>query len=699
MMPNMLSHKEISRVLSEYINDRPSLVAVRWRAESFLASDGEPMTIRRAKALNAVLDSCELPVWPGELIIGCGKFHRNGSEEDLSESSEVLGQIGARGFYHHADHYAPDYETLLAIGFGGIKDRVQKSLVQHTEPEKIDFLRSVDIAIDGASRFMRRYAELLDGDQREMMLYLSENPPRSFHEAIQLVYSYHSMMQIDDRYAMAFGRMDQYLYPFYCRDKAAGKLSADAALEILEHFFAKITADEDVQNITIGGVKPEDGADASNELSLLILEACKNVGRPGGNVTARIHKRSPDVFVDKCVEVIRTGIGYPAVVNDEVMIPALVDIGIPLEDAHDYCFVGCIETSIPGKSAPWADSRFNLLTCVNLAVFNGVNSINGEQLGLQTGEPGTWEEFYSAFVEQMRARLKKHVKRIDGMVVPFHNRCANYTSPLMSALTKDCIERGLDLDDGGAVYPGNHGVAGMGIGVTSDAMAAVKKFVYDERRFTLADLREMLLANFEGFDNERMLLLKGAPKYGNDIEEVDDIAVRITRDFGGELFNYRTLQNGFYWGLMAANVSNILSGHEVGATPDGRLALQPLSDAASPTFGRDKGGITSTIRSISKLPYHLCPGGNVVNIKLHPSAIKGKAGLKALAALIRACFSLGGEEMQFNTVDKKILQEAMEHPQDYENLMVRVSGFSAYYTTLDRSIQEDILARTEHARM
>jgi len=699
MMPNMLSHKEISRMLSEYIKNRPSLVAVRWRAESFLASDGEPMTIRRAKALNSVLDSCELPVWTGELIIGCGKFHRNSFEEDLSENYEILGKIGARGFCDHADHHAPNYKTLLAIGFGGIKHRIQKSLAKHTEPAKIDFLRSVDIAIDGASRFMQRYADVLDGAQREMMLYLSENPPRSFHEAIQLVYSCHSMMQIDDRYAMAFGRMDQYLYPFYCRDKAAGKLTADAALEILEHLFAKITADDDVQNIAVGGVKPEDGTDASNELSLLILEACKNVGRPGGNVTARIHKGSPHIFVEKCVDVIRTGIGYPAVVNDEVMIPALVDIGTPLEDARDYCFVGCIETSIPGKSAPWADSRFNLLACVNLSVFNGVNSVNGEQLGLQTGEPETWEEFYSAFVEQMRAELKKHVEWIDGMVAPIHARCAEYTSPLMSALTNDCIERGLDLDDSGALYPGNHGVAGMGIGVTSDAMAAVKKYVYDERRFTLADLREILLANFEDYDNERMLLLKGAPKYGNDIAEVDDIAVRITRDFGEELLKYRTLQNGFYWGLMAANVQNIFSGHEVGATPDGRLAFQPLSDAASPTFGRDKGGITSTIRSISKLPYHLCPGGNVVNIKLHPSAINGEAGLKALAALIRACFSLGGEELQLNTVDRKILQEAMEHPQDYENLMVRVSGFSAYYTVLDRSIQEDILARTEHARV
>jgi len=701
MGAGLTSHEEVLARLGAYIGERPCLVTNRAKAESFRATEGEPMTVRRAKALNAVLDSCELPSWPGELIIGCGRYHRIGradgyGEEDQARDRDYLQSIGARGFCEHSDHHAPDYPTLLTVGLKGLLASIDASLARHSDTRRRKFLQSVRIALEGASRFVRRYGAELSGEESQMMLHLSEGPPRSFREAIQLVYSFHSMMQIDDRHAMAFGRLDQYLYPFYKADREAGELSDELALAILEHFFAKITIDGDVQNIAIGGVKPVAGSDATNELSFLILEACKRVHRPGGNVTARIHANSPMAFIEKCAEVIRTGIGYPAVVNDEVQIRALTELGIPLEDARDYCCVGCIETSIAGRSAPWADSRFNLLRCVSLAIFDGVDSLTGQQVRPRTGEPETWEAFYDACAVQMRTLLREHVEALNAAKAPTHARADDFTSPLMSALTGDCIERGLDLNNGGARYPANHGVAGMGIGVSADAMSAVRQFVYEQRRFSLADLRRMLAANFEGFEQERMLLLKGAPKYGNDDARVDDIAVRFTRDFAEELLKHRTPQGGYYWGLMAANISNIYAGREVGATPDGRLALQPLSDAASPTFGRDIKGLTSTMRSVAKLPYHLCPGGNVVNVKVHPSAIRGKNGLAAFAALIRTCFDLGGAELQFNTVDRKILREAMDHPAEHAGLMVRVSGFSAHYTSLDRAVQEDILARTEH---
>lgn len=668
--------------IARYIGERPHLVSAHWRAESFRSTEGDPMTIRRAMALNAVLERCELPVQPGELLVGCGKFHRSGKEYDPADQTrdaEYLQSIDSRGFCEHSDHHAPDYPTLLGLGLGGLREKIRESLSVHTDPDRTAFLRSMEIAVQGASHYMRRYAEV--SPYAEMMEHLSENPPRTFREALQLVYSFHTMMQIDDRYAMAFGRLDQYLYPFY---RADGR-PEEETLRILEHFFAKVTADEDVQNIAIGGVSPENGTDATNELSFLILEACRRIGRPGGNVTARVNRNTSRAFLEKCAEVIRTGIGYPAVVNDEVMVPALAELGIPVKDARDYCFVGCIETSIPGKSAPWTDSRFSLLKCVDLA--------------LSESSPATWEAFYNAYVRRMRAELRAHVEAMDAAKMPTHARAAEFTSPLMSALTADCIERGRDLNDGGARYPANHGVAGMGIGVTADALMAVKEFVYDERRFTLDDLRRMTAANFEGYERERQLLLRGAPKYGNDIAEVDDIAVRATHDFGTELLKYRTPQGGYYWGLMAANVQNISAGQELGATPDGRFAHQPVSDAASPTFGRDISGLTAAVRSISKLPYAVCHGGNVVNIKLHPSAIEGEEGLQALAALIRTCFRLGGEEMQFNTVDAEVLRDAMERPADYGDLIVRVSGFSAHFAALSRVVQEDILARTEHGKV
>jgi len=531
-----------------------------------------------------------------------------------------------------------------------------------------------------------------------MMGRLAEHAPTTFWEALQLVFSVHSMMQMDDRYALAFGRLDQYLHPFYRADRDAGRVTRDEAQVLLEHFFAKLTGHEDVQNITVGGVRPKDGEDATNDLSFLVLEACQRVGRPGGNVTARIHAKTPAAFLRKCAEVIRSGIGYPAVFNDGVEVPALVEQGYGLEEARDYGFVGCIEVFIPGRMAPWADSRFNLLRCVNLALHGGVDNLTNEPVGPATGEPENWDAFYDAFRTQMRALLQEHIKALSREKQAVEDRADELTSPLMSALTADCIERGRDLNDGGARRPANHGVAGMGIGTTADALMAVKRFVYDEERFGLAQLRGMLAANFEGYEAERQVLLRRAPKYGNNDAEVDAIAVRVTHDFGSECLEHRTPQGGRYWGLMAANVQNIPAGREVGATADGRFSQQPLSDASSPTFGRDTHGPTAVIHSVAKLPYHLCPGGNVVNIKLHPSVLRGESGLGALAALIRTAFALGAVELQFNTVDRKLLLAAMERPDEYRDLVVRVSGFSAHFVSLDRAVQEDVLARTEHGQ-
>lgn len=305
-------------------------------------------------------------------------------------------------------------------------------------------------------------------------------------------------------------------------------------------------------------------------------------------------------------------------------------------------------------------------------------------------------EFHEAFTAQLRRHLQEHIRRLDDRKRAAQERAGDLTSPLLSALTADCIDRGLDANAGGARHPANHGIAAMGIGVTADALAAVKRFVYDRPRFRLDQLRALLAADFAGRDGERHCLLADAPKYGNNDPEVDAIAVDVTRIFGTECLAHRTPLGGRYWGLMAANVQNVSAGREVGASPDGRRSGQPLSDAASPTFGRDRCGPTAAIQSVAKLPYRLCPGGNVVNMKFHPSALAGEEGLEALASLVRVCFRQGGAQLQFNTVDRRILVEAMERPEEYEDLVVRVSGFSARFVSLERAVQEDVVARTEH---
>jgi formate C-acetyltransferase len=673
------------------------------------------MTLRRAKALNAVLERCLLTSIPGELLIGVGNIGRRMpvhtlSEETIKADGEYLNTtIGSRRFAVHHDHHAPDYAKLIRVGFGGLKAEVRASLPRQDEKGRV-FLESVWVALEGASAHLRRWGRHLESiapshpryealllSQAARVDRLAEEPPAGFHDALQLVLLYHYMMQLDDRHAMAFGRMDQVLYPFYRADRDAGRLSDEQVQALFDHLFAKITVDGDVQNIALGGVTPEDGADATNELSYMILEACKRIGRAGGNCTARVHRNTPPAFLEKCAEVIRTGIGYPAVYNDDLQIAALIKQGYAPEDARNYCFVGCIEIFLQGKQAPWADSRLNPTYCLNLALFDGVDTLTGLPAGPQTGTTRDFEEFYQAFLTQCRHNARQAIADWNALQARYDDHAAEFTSPLLSALVADCIGRGRDVNDQGAVYPGNCGFGVMGIATMADSLAVIKKLVFDEQRFTLDQIRLFLRANFEGYEKERQILLRGAPKYGNDDDQVDQLAVRFVKDYASLFDAYRTPQGGRYWVLLASNVSNIWAGTRLGATPDGRLSQTPLSDAASPYFGRDRRGPTKTLLSVAKLPYEHCVGGNVVNMKLHPSSLEGRAGLKALSALVRTYFDLGGSELQFNTTDRKVLQDAMIHPEQHEDLVVRVSGFSATFVALDKTVQGDILARTEHS--
>lgn len=681
-----------------------------WRAESFRTTVGQPMTVRRALALNAVLAQAPLQHTPGELLVGSGFPARfvpgtSFAEDRLAADTALVREIGERTFHSHANHHASDYPKLMRLGFGGLSDEAAAALPQQDAKGQA-FLESVRVALEGASRFCLRWAEELraaDGPfaelhafQAGMLERLVLDPPASFWEALQLTYLFHCMIQLDDRGAMAFGRLDQYLLPFYEADLAAGRLTREDAQALLDHFFAKITVTEDVQNITLAGTRPSDGADASSDLTLQILEACKRVGRPGGNCTVRVHPGTPQRVLEACADVIRTGIGYPAVANEVPIIQGLVEHGYALEDARDYCCVGCIETQIPGKQAPWADGRANPLYMLNVALFHGQDSLTGKQIIPDPGDPTTFADFYQLFIKLSRVQIRGLVEAADRQQRVHFERRDDFTSPLLSALVDDCIARGRDINDEGARYPGCFGFASMGIGSVADSLVAIRQLVYEEQRFSLDQLRAMLQADFVGYEAERELILHAVPKFGNDQDEVDQLAVQVVHDLADEYDLHRTPEGGHYFMLLGANVQNISAGREVGATPDGRRAREPLSDAASPTFGRDLQGPTAAIRSTAKLPYHRCTGGNVVNMKLDPACLAGQQGCARLAALIRASFALGGQELQFNTTGAQTLRAAIEQPEDYRHLVVRVSGFSATYVNLDQAVQRDILARTEH---
>ena len=694
-----------------------------YRALSFRQTSDRPITIRRAQALNAVLEDMPLAIHEDDLLAGsmCGVIFADlpdgVTSDDYARAKDEVAEIGERDFRTNADHYAPDYETLLAKGIAGLRaDAVAARKLDRPTGER-NFLDSVVLALDGVATFLRRYAaehraeaaRTDDPAQSQrlnalaaMLDRVSTDAPETFHEAVQLVWTFHFIFCLEGRGAMAFGRMDQYLWPFYRRDVESGILTRDNTAAILESLWAKLEEPgipNPVQNIAIGGTTPA-GDDGTNDLSLLILEVTGRVRTPASNLSARFHAESSDEFFEGCVELVKTGIGFPAMFNEEVLIDGLVKIGVPETHARDVCFVGCIETFIPGRMPPWSDSVVSLLKALELALHNGVDPLDGAQGGPRTGDPvelATFDDLMRAFAQQVEHMVAEHVAGVNLSKSADPER---FTSPLLSALTRDCIARGRDINDGGAIFPDFHGIGGMGIGTITDALEAVRTLVYDERRLPLPDLVAALDRDFDGGEVLRQSLLRDAPKYGNGDERTNRLAAEIGEVFCRFVLARRTpaaggKPAGRYVPLLGANVNNIPAGAQVGATPDGRRAYTPLSDAASPHFGRDIHGPTTTLRSVAHVDYADVVGGTVVNMRFERAALRGEKGTHNLVALVRSYFEMGGMQVQFNVADRALLEEARLHPENHRDLLVRVSGFSALFTGLPDAVQRDILARTE----
>ncbi len=686
-----------------------------WRGRALEASAGLPMAVRRARALEAVLDGMALCLCPEECLAGslagvlAPALPAEWSPEAADRWRTVDRENGERTFLTGFDHCAVDYAGLLRVGLGGLVAQVDRSLATHAGAREQGFLQGVRIALGAAQRFALRWAAECEqaadaapgaGLRLRMaadLRHVSGEPPETFQQAVQLVWLIHLIFALEGRGAMAFGRLDQYLWPTYARAVARGEQGA--ARDTLRCLWAKLEEPlirNPVQNIAIGGVRP-DGADATNALSLLILDVTREMGTPNSNLSARIHAGTPQRFLEACCEVIKTGIGFPALFNDEVLVPAVTDLGVPLEVARDLAFVGCIETFLPGRMPPWSDSRVNLLMAVDRALRDGVDGLTGQRRGPATGsaaELATFDTFLAAYRRQLAYMVAQHCEAIGARQagVP----AQDYPSPFLSAFIGDCIARGRDVNDGGAEYGAWHGPAGMGLASAADALAAIRMLVYDREAITLEQLVAALDADFAGQEPLRQRLLHQAPKYGNDDPYVDALAATVAQAFCAEVLARRLPCGGRFVPLLAANVANIAAGKEVGATPDGRRAGEPVSDAASPTFGRDERGPTAVISSLTQVDYRPVVGGSVVNVKFAPGTLAGPEGTALLRWLVTTYFARGGMQLQCNVTGRETLEAARLAPQEYRDLVVRVSGFSALYVTLSDAVQRDILARTEH---
>lgn len=662
----------------------------------------------KAEATAALFTDMPKKVYQNDLILGsiAGLYQRHINSDELSAAARICENYGINTFQTNADHFTPDFEYFLEKGINGVLRDIEQSKQKHSnDPSKIEFLDCCTVCLKGLSSMILGYAEaaakLGKHEEEKICRKIAFDAPDNFREALQLVWMIEESFYAEGRLAMALGRMDVYLYPYYERDTKNNILTPEFAEELLACTFLKIDEhrlfahNEEVINICIGGEK-RNGGRAENDLTYLILNAVKRCAISGPNLSARVSVRDSDRFFDSCLDVIGSGIGYPALINDEVNIPALKKYGYSDEDCRDYSMVGCIESFISGKQPAWSDGRFNIPLYIEYALNGGRSLRTNALLGTETPAAetmNTMEDFISAVKQQLSFGADEYAVLFNNTNDNFNPRA--YSQPYLSCFCRTCIERGLDIREGGTVYKSMHGVGLTGMATAADSLMAVEDVVFTKKLIDLAGLRDVLKSNFDGKSEIKAALIS-APKYGNNLDVADRYAVGLL-DFISECFKgKKTRDGGNFYLAMASNVQNMSAGSDVGASPDGRESGQPLSDAASPMRGCDRRGLTSLIHSVTKPDYTKCACGTVINLKFTESFFRDIDKRNKLREALKIYFGNGGQEIQINSVSRQTLKDAMKHPEQYEDLVVRVSGFSAFYTKLDKSVQLDILERTEH---
>lgn len=628
-------------------------------------------------------------------------------------------------------HFLLNFEKVLKAGFEGIQKECEQHLkeLDYANPEdfeKISVYKAVIIVCKAVKSFAERYARLArakaeeekDSCRKKELLQIAENcdwvpyhAPRNFYEAVQCVWFQQLIAQIEsDGTGLSVGRLDFFLYPFYEADRKKGILTRAFAEELMDSFWLKcgeiieVWNQEDTryfgghpisQTITLGGTD-EEGRDSVNELTMICLDTTKKVKMPQPSVCVRVHKNSPEDYLMKCAEVIREGLGMPAVYNDEIAIPSLMNRGVSMKDARrNWGVAGCVEMGLQGQMCHFANSGyFNLAKCLEITLCGGFDEKTGKQVGPRTKtaeEMQSYEEFQEAFYEQLSYALRLMTETTN-IVNTMHAKWV--TLPFITAFTEDCIGRGKEVHDGGAKY--NHdGPQGVGLADVADSFAAIKKLVFEEEKFTMDELMDALRRNFEGCEEIRTMILKDAPKYGNNIPYVDEIAREILKKFCDEVGQYKNLRGGVFVPGQYSNSANVPFGANCGATPNGRLKGTPIAEACTPAHGSEKNGPTQSALSVAHLDHVLVTNGTQYNQKYHPNALKGEKGLTSLVALIKTFFDEGGFHIQFNVVSAETLKEAQLKPDEYRDLVVRVAGYTAFFVDLNKEVQNDIIDRTQ----
>ena len=679
-------------------------------------------------------------------------------------------------FYNGVGHVTVKYWEVLETGFEGIMEKAQKeldgcSVGDGNYARKSHFLEAVILSCKAVIDYAGRYAKLAqemaaqtsDPVRKQELFVIAENCSRvpakgaqNFYEACQSFWFVQQLLQMESSgHSISPGRFDQYMYPYYKKDMEAGTITREFAQELMDCIWVKLNdlnkcrdaASAEgfagyslFQNLIAGGQNKE-GEDVTNDLSVMCIQASMHVHLPAPSLSVRVWNGSPHEFLIKAAELTRTGIGLPAYYNDEVIIPALQNRGLSLEDAREYNIIGCVEPQKAGKTEGWHDAAFfNMCRPLELVFSNGMDK--GEMVGIPTGDVTqmkTFDEFFDAYKKQMEYCISLLVNADNAIDVAHAERCP---LPFLSCMIDDCLKEGKSVQEGGAVYNFT-GPQGFGIANMADGLFAIRKLVYEDKKVSMKELKEALAWNYDkGLDAQSAgdmteMIMKAmqkagrnvdastaegllktfmgmkpgeqktqrfkeihdmideVPKFGNDIPEVDYFAREVAYTYSKPLQKYNNPRGGKFQAGLYPVSANVPLGGQTGATPDGRYAHTPVADGVSPSAGKDVKGPTAAATSVSRLDHFIVSNGTLFNQKFHPSALSGREGLEKFVALIRGYFDQKGMHMQFNVVDRQTLLDAQEHPEKYKHLVVRVAGYSALFTTLSRSLQDDIICRTE----
>jgi formate C-acetyltransferase len=719
--------------------------------------------------------------WPGKTTSSLAASYM--SEETKESMGSGVFTVG-NYFFGGVGHVCVDYGKVLKIGFRGIINEVTRALenLDRGSPDYIkkeQFYNAVILSYEAAINFAHRYAqeasrlarEERDPTRQRELEQIAQNCTRvpehgatTFWEACQTFWFLQSMLQIESSgHSISPGRFDQYMYPYLAADKS---ISNDFAQELVDCCWIKLndinkTRDEVsaqafagyavFQNLCVGG-QTEDGRDATNPLTYMCMEATAHVRLPQPSFSIRVWQGTPDEFLYRACELVRLGLGVPAMYNDEVIIPALQNRGVSLHDARDYCIIGCVEPQAPHRTEGWHDAAFfNVAKVLEITLNNG--RAGNKQLGPVTGDLTQYtciDDFYAAFKTQMAHFVHQLVEACNSVDIAHGERCP---LPFLSALVDDCIGRGKSLQEGGAIYNFT-GPQAFGVADTGDSVYAIQKQVFEDRRMTLQELKGALDANFGypvdgapagspaksslgeqeiyevvkriidqhgslnpaaiknevyrqlsgsgaapaagGSRYEEILhILENTPSFGNDIDDVDIVARNCALIYCQEVEKYTNPRGGRFQAGIYPVSANVLFGKDVSALPDGRLAKAPLADGVSPRQGKDTLGPTAAANSVAKLDHFIASNGTLYNQKFLPSSLAGEKGLRNFSGLVRNYFDKKGMHVQFNVIDRNTLMEAQKNPQQYQDLVVRVAGYSAQFVVLAKEVQDDIISRTE----